>query len=83
MSAENRKGINLMEQLRPGLVIPTHLNLDTVKLAVAQWSGFYTQNPSLQICETDFNENGTQILLMGEAAGTMLKYVDLVEWENR
>jgi L-ascorbate metabolism protein UlaG (beta-lactamase superfamily) len=83
MSAENRKGINLMEQLQPRLVIPTHLNLETVKLAIAQWAGFYTEKPSLRICETDFSENGTQILLMGEAAGTMLKYIELVEWEYR
>ena len=81
MNAENRKGIHLMEQVQPGLVIPTHLNLDTVKLAVVLWPGFYAETPSVEICKSDLSKQ-TQILLMGEAAGTMVKYVDLAEWEN-
>jgi len=80
MDADNAKGIRLMEQLEPRLIIPTHVNLDTTKLAVAQWPGFYTESPSLQICDSDLNQAGTQILLMGEAAQTMVKYLDLVQW---
>ena len=80
MNAENRKGINLMEQLQPKLVIPTHVNLDTTKLAVAQWAGFYIASTTLQICESDLSRDGIQFLLMGEAAETMIKYVDLAEW---
>jgi len=80
MNAENRKGIKLMEQLQPRLIIPTHLNLDTTKLAVAEWEGFYAETPQLQICETDLSNLGTQILFVGEAAETMVKYVELMKW---
>ncbi len=79
MNAENRKGIHLMEQVQPGLVIPTHLNLDTVKLAVAQWPGFYAESLSVRICASDLGEQ-TQFLLMGEATETMIKYVELAQW---
>jgi L-ascorbate metabolism protein UlaG (beta-lactamase superfamily) len=80
MNAENAKGIHLMEQVAPRLIIPTHVNLDTTKVAVAQWPGFFTESTSLQICDSDLSLGGTQVLLMGEAAETMIKYVDLLEW---
>jgi len=83
MNAENRKGINLMEQLQPRLVIPTHLNLDTVKLAVAQWDGYFAQSSSVKICKSDFGQDGTEFLLMGDAVDTMTKYVEMVEWDGR
>ena len=80
VNAENRKGIYLMEQLQPRLVIPTHVNLDTTKLAVAQWPGFFTASSTLQICKSELSREGIQFLLMGEAVETMIKYVNLVEW---
>ncbi len=51
MDAENRKGINLMEQVQPRLIIPTHSNLDTIKLALAKWDGYYAEASTVQICE--------------------------------
>ena len=80
MNAENRKGIDLIAQMPPRLVIPTHLNLDTVKLAVSQWDGYFTESSSLMICEPDLTPTGTQFLLMGESVETISKYVDLVAW---
>jgi hypothetical protein len=80
MNAENRKGINLMDQVQPRLIIPTHINLDAAKQAVAQWPGLYSETPSVVICEADLSEYGTQILFMGETAETMVKYMDLIEW---
>ncbi|MFC1997443.1 MBL fold metallo-hydrolase [Chloroflexota bacterium] len=80
MNAENRKGIQLMEQLQSRLVIPTHLNLDTVKLALAQWEGYYAETSNLEVCDSDLSQEGTQFLLIGEAVETMTNYVDLVLW---
>jgi hypothetical protein len=83
MNAENRKGIQLMDQLQPSLIIPTHSNLDTIKLAKSLWNGYYAEAPSLQICDLDLTKSETQILLMGDVVETMRKYVELVPWENR
>ena len=82
-SSENRKGINLMDQLQPGLVIPTHSNLDTIKLALTQWDGYYVESSSVQICKSDLGQDSTKILLLGDAVETMKKYVDIVAWEDR
>jgi L-ascorbate metabolism protein UlaG (beta-lactamase superfamily) len=83
MDAENRKAFRLMDQLEPRLVIPTHLNLDTVKLAVSQWDAYYADSNTVEICEYDFSTQVTKFLLMGDSVETMLKYVDLKNWEDR
>ena len=83
MNAENRKGINLMEQLQPRLIIPTHSNLDTIKLALSLWNGYYKESTNLQICESDLRNADPQILLLGDVVETMRNYVELVPWENR
>ena len=83
MNAENRKGMNLMDQLQPRLVILTHSNLDTIKLAVSKWNGYYIEFSSVQICESDLGQDGTKILLIGDTVETMTKYVDLEAWEDQ
>ena len=83
VNADNRKGINLIEQVQPRLVIATHLNLDTVKLAVSQWDGYYIEASSAEICQSDLVQDGTQFLLMGESVETITKYVDLVAWPTK
>lgn len=81
MDAENQKGLKLVAQLNPRLVLPTHINVDTAKLAVAQWPGLYTKKESIHICESDLPQT-TQILFMGQSAATFVKYLDLglVDW---
>ena len=83
MNAENRKGIQLMEQLQPRLIIPTHSNLDTLKLALLQWDGYYAKSPIQKVCESDLSKDETKILLMGESVDTFRKYVDLKLWKDQ
>jgi L-ascorbate metabolism protein UlaG (beta-lactamase superfamily) len=83
MNAGNRKGIQLMEQLQPRLIIPTHTNLDTIKLALLQWNAYYTDSATQKVCESDFDKGDTKILLMGDVVETYRKYVDLSPWEDR
>jgi hypothetical protein len=83
MNADNRKGINLMEQVNPKLIIPTHFNLDTVKAALSNWVGYYHENSTVLICKSDLSEDLTQILLLGESVETMVKYVKLYVWEEK
>lgn len=77
MSAENQKGLKLMEQVGPKLIIPTHLNLDAAKLAVARWQGLYIDQPSVTICSSDLMEQ-TSILLMGEMGRSFAERLNLV-----
>ena len=82
MNAENAKGIHLMEQVRPRLIVPTHVNLDTAKLAIAQWPGYASTNPAVQICQSELGE-GTRVLFLGETAATMSGYLPLAQWGDQ
>lgn len=81
MSAANQKGLKLIAQLNPRLVIPTHADLDSAKLAAAQWPGLYSEKVSVRLCR-DQLPAATQILFLGEWAVKFPKFLDLlaVDW---
>jgi hypothetical protein len=81
MNDQNRKGFDLVEQIQPRLIIPTHINLDTAKTAVERWTGLYSLNPSVTICPADLPA-GTAILMLGESAAQFKDRLDLsvVDW---
>lgn len=69
MNLENRKAYNLMDQLKPELVIPTNIyaGIETealLKFTVKKWQGFYTDS-SLRISKTDLTAPETRVLFMG------------------
>jgi L-ascorbate metabolism protein UlaG (beta-lactamase superfamily) len=80
MNIQNRKGFNLMEQVQPGWIIPTHLNLETAAAAVNQWKAFYTDQPFVHICESQL-PGETHFLLMGENARQFAERLSLAKYE--
>ena len=78
MSAKNQKGFNLMDQVKPLLIIPTHFDLDTAKLAAARWLGLFNGQPSATICESDLTDQ-TSILFMGEWGETFAERLNLMK----
>ena len=83
MQQQDPQTKQLMEQLQPRLIIPTHVNLDTIKLALLQWDGYYTDSATQKVCESDFDKDDTKIILMGDVVEPYRKYVDLSPWEDR
>lgn len=68
-SFENRKAFNLIDQLKPELVIPTNIYASTeteaiLKFTAKKWQGFYTGS-SLEISKTDLTALKTKVLFMG------------------
>lgn len=45
MDAENRKGFNLLDQLKPALIIPTHTSEEADQIAVEKWPAAYQAGP--------------------------------------
>jgi hypothetical protein len=66
MNIANLKGFNLMDQVKPKLIIPTHLNSQTAKYAVKKWQGFYG-GKTIQIGKSDLNETTKFIMLADNA----------------
>lgn len=81
MSAENRKGFNLIDQVKPHMIIPTHINLDTATLATAKWHGVYSSANQVNICESDLSEEQT-ILFIGPSATSYADRLDLSEFDR-
>jgi Beta-lactamase superfamily domain len=49
MDAINRKGFRLVAQVKPHLIIPTHIDTDTAKLAVDRWKGYYSDTRTITL----------------------------------
>lgn len=81
MSAGNQKGIKLMEQVGPKLIIPTHVNLDAAKLAVARWQGVYNEQSSVTICPSNLPDQSS-VLFVGQARMRFAERLNLgkVNW---
>ncbi len=65
MTAANKKGFNLMDQVQPKLIIPTHIfDPSCAKIATAKWTGYNSYKKYLSINTGNFPET-TIIVFMG------------------
>lgn len=71
MNIENLKGFHLMDQVKPKLIIPTHIDEATAKYAAGKWESFYMAGP-LKIGKADLAGGKTKILFM-ESWGKICK----------
>jgi hypothetical protein len=78
MTAENKKGFNLMDQVNPGLIIPTHIDMDAATYAAQKWTGFVHQGP-LVLKVSDF-QGPTRIIFMGTQAPSYKTILSLKDW---
>jgi L-ascorbate metabolism protein UlaG (beta-lactamase superfamily) len=74
MSAANMKGFNLMDQLKPRLIITTaHISIPAMQIAFGRWTGYYSESPTVTITPENLPAE-TSILTLGNMA---LVYNDL------
>jgi len=68
MTAANKKGFNLMDQLQPKLIIPTHIHNPTcAKIAADKWIGYESYKKYLSLSTAKLPE-ATTIIFMGRNA---------------
>jgi L-ascorbate metabolism protein UlaG (beta-lactamase superfamily) len=82
MDMNNEKGFNLMEQVNPYLIIPTHGNgnMDAIGYADELWDTYASTQNHLTIRKADLVE-GTKFVIVGAAASSMQAIYDLSDWE--
>ena len=71
MTAANKKGINQAVQVTPKVFIPTFFDVDTAKLAAAQWAGCYRTEPTLTFSPAALPAKAT-VAFMGDAVSPAL-----------
>jgi hypothetical protein len=69
MNLRNNKGFNLMEQVKPKLIIPTHAKDKSLEAAAELWECFYTKETMVEIDPSVLSEDQTQLLAMGPILG--------------
>ncbi|MCP4543356.1 MAG: MBL fold metallo-hydrolase [Chloroflexi bacterium] len=81
MNMENKKGFNLVAQLRPKLIIPTHgrHSQDVIEYALELWPVFTTKESEAAIGPSDLSDE-TQFLLLRDTASFQKEAFDLPNW---
>jgi L-ascorbate metabolism protein UlaG (beta-lactamase superfamily) len=64
MNIDNLKGFNLIDQVKPKLIIPTHLDIDEAKYAVKKWRGFYDEK-TIKIGKSNL-KGAAKFVMLGE-----------------
>ena len=71
MNAANKKGFNLMDQVKPRLIIPTHIDQPIcAKMAIDKWTAYKSSKKFISISPEDLSDK-TTILFMSQYAGAM------------
>lgn len=82
MDATNRKGFNLMDQVKPRLILPTHYDRAALEIAAGLWQGFYSESRTV-IIRADTLPGKTGILVLGSQGlvSAYAKIYNLKEWK--
>ena len=79
MDVRNRKGFNLMKQLNPGMIIPTHISDDAVEMLGKSYPPYYSRKSPLTILK-DKMPPKTSVLFLGITAALNGKRVKAKEY---
>jgi L-ascorbate metabolism protein UlaG (beta-lactamase superfamily) len=79
MDITNKKGFNLMDQVKPRLILPTHINEETARYAVQKWSGYYWDQKYLKLTLADLGDE-TRFLFLGQFAKGSGKIYNVPVW---
>ena len=81
MNSSNQKGLNLMKQVKPHLIVPTHFDKFTLEQLIQEWANgyFIAQGPA--ILSKDKIPAGTGLFFMAESAIAFGKVYSLQEWK--
>jgi hypothetical protein len=81
MNASNQKGSNLMKQVKPHLIIPTHFDNATLEQLLQEWPNGYFVSQGPAILSKDKIPDGTGLFYMGAGASAYGKIYSLQEWK--
>jgi hypothetical protein len=81
MNAANMKGFNLMDQVKPRLIIPSaHVSMPTMKIAFGRWTGYFTESRTVTITQENLPAE-TSILTLGNLAAAYNTIYHLKPWK--
>ena len=81
MNSSNQKGLNLMKQVKPHLILLTHFDNATVDQLVQEWPNGYFLAQGPAILSADNIPDGTGLFFIGNGAIAYGKVYSLQEWK--
>ena len=81
MDVRNKKGFNLMKQLNPRMIIPTHISDDAVEMLGKSYASYYSRKSPLKILKETLPEK-TSVLFLGITASLNGKRVKAEEFKQ-
>jgi len=81
MNSSNQKGLNLMKQVKPHLILPTHFDNATLEQLVQEWPNGYFVSQGPAILSNNKIPDGTGLFFMGNGAVDYGKVYSLQEWK--
>jgi hypothetical protein len=77
-----RKALNVIDQIKPKLLLPTHVIMDEARKAVAEWAATYADKAQIAVTVGSLPATTTMLLLGDHAKdyGTMLKLTPTTSW---
>jgi hypothetical protein len=80
MDSTNLKGFNLMDQVKPRLVIPTHSDKATIQLACQRWKGYFSEARTVTLSSTNIPTEPS-ILILGTLGAAYGAIYQLEPWK--
>lgn len=82
MNMVNKKGFNLMAQVEPKLIIPTHggSDMEAIEYAMELWEASVVSEGGATVGRSDLSGQ-TRLLLVGQMAPSFQSIYDLPEWQ--
>jgi len=81
MPAGSDKGYNLMKQIAPKIIIPTHVQDVSIKKACAMWKPFFSAKNGIKIPK-GIQQDKTIFMLMGYNGSIYSKEPNAEKWDN-
>lgn len=83
MDMFNLKAFNLMDQVKPRLIISTHNGIDCARHAAKVWDGYFYEGTTITLRNSDLKTPKTKVLFMGDGAKAYGKMTNVPRWPQR
>ena len=81
MPAGSDKGYNLMKEIQPKIIIPTHIQDVSIKKACSMWQSYFYSKNSIKISKSILPES-TSFMLMGYNGSIYSNEPNVKKWDN-
>lgn len=81
MDTINKKGFNLMDQVKPRLILPTHVGEASVKMLGERWPSLYSDKLLVAIAPSELTSD-TRVLFLGATSTALAEITNAtkVDW---